>query len=87
VKSKPVKKRLRLPLFWINLLIDIGSAAAFLILAACSDEVVIIGFEGVVAWSILVVFAVFVVIYLTGKALLQRPSNLTRRDYIWKRDW
>ena len=83
----PLKKKLRLPLFWTNLLIDLCSAPIFLGLASCADELTVIGLEGAAALGILAAVAAVVVAFLVAVGFLKRPFGLTCHEYLWKRDW
>lgn len=80
-------KNLRLPLFWVNLLIDVASAALCVLLASFADELKIVGHEGSDALLILTAVAVVVVAVITVLGIVQRPFGLSLSDYFFKRDW
>ncbi|TLX16015.1 hypothetical protein [Rhizobium sp. MHM7A] len=82
-----LKRKLRLPLFWVNLLIDVATASIFIVLASFADELKIIGYEGSAALLILAAVAVVVVAFITVLGVIQRPFGLSLSDYFRKKDW
>lgn len=82
-----LKRKLRLPLFWVNLLIDVATASIFIVLARFADELKIIGYEGNAALLILAAVAAVVVAFITLLGMIQRPFGLTLNEYLRKKDW
>lgn len=82
-----IKRKLRLPLFWVNLLIDVGVASVVILLVSLADEVVIVGYEGKEAVFILSAVAIVVVSFTTLLGLMHRPFGLSLRSYLSERDW
>lgn len=82
-----IKRKLDLPLFWVNLLIDVASASIFIVLASLADELKIVGYEGKDALFILAKVAVVVVAFITVLGIFKRPFGLSLSDYFRKRDW
>jgi hypothetical protein len=82
-----IKRKFRLPLFWVNLLIDVGTASIVILCASLADEVVIVGYEGKEAVLILSAVAFVVVGLTTLLGLIRRPFNVSLRDYFCERDW
>jgi uncharacterized membrane protein YhaH (DUF805 family) len=82
-----IKRKLRLPLFWVNLLIDIITATVFILLASFADELKIAGYEGNAALLVLTAVAVLVLAFITVLGLVQRPFGLTLSEYLHKKEW
>lgn len=80
-------KKLRLPLFWSNLLIDVISAGVCITLASFADELKIAGYEGREALLTLTAVAAVVVVFISVLGVIKRPFGLSVADYFHKRDW
>jgi hypothetical protein len=82
-----LKRKIGLPLFWVTLLFDVLLAFVLIALAASADELVIVGYQGYKAVLILSGMAAFIVSILSLVGIVMRPSDLTRDEYFWKKDW